>query len=157
MNINLTLLFQVLFFALFVWFSGRYVWTPIIGALNARKVGIADGLAAAEKGRQAEQQGRQKAEQVIAQAKTTAAKIVSQAEKRGATIVADAKQTARTESDRIIKAAHGEIDTEVGKAKHRLREQVGELAIAGAEQILGKEVDAGAHAELLDGIAAKLT
>ncbi len=156
MNINLTLLFQVLFFAVFVWFSKRFVWTPIIGALNARRATIADGLAAAEKGRMAEDEGRKQAGEVITEAKAQAAEIIRRAEKRGSEVVDEAKDNARAEGERIAAAARAEIDTEFSKAKETLRAQVGELAVAGARQILQREIDAKAHAKLLDGLAAKL-
>ncbi len=156
MNINLTLLFQVLFFAVFVWFSKRFVWTPIIGALDARRATIADGLAAAEKGQMAEQEGRKQADGVIAEAKAQANEIIARAEKRGSELVEEAKGNARAEGERLVTAAHAEIDTELSKAKETLRAQVGELAVAGARQILGREIDAKAHGELLDGLAAKL-
>jgi len=156
MNINLTMLFQVLFFIGFVWFSKKFVWAPIIGALNERKATIADGLAAAEKGQMAEEEGRQQAQVVIAEAKTQANEIIGRAEKRGAELVDEAKDNARTEGERIMTSARAEIDTELSKAKETLRSQVGELAVAGARQILKREVDATAHTELLDELAAKL-
>ena len=156
MNINLTLLFQVLFFAVFVWFSKQYVWRPLIGALNTRKTTIADGLAAAEKGQAAEEEARRQAEEVIAEAKTRANEIITRAEKRGGELVEEAKGNARAEGERIVAGARAEIDTEVNRAKEALRGQVGELAVAGATQILGREVDAKAHEELLGELAAKL-
>ncbi|MCY4051180.1 MAG: F0F1 ATP synthase subunit B [Gammaproteobacteria bacterium] len=156
MNLNLTLAFQVLFFIIFVWFSKRYVWTPIIGALNERKTKIADGLAAAEKGQMAEQEGRQKAEEVIGEAKQQAGEIISKAEKYGNELVEQAKQNAREEEEKILTAARAEIDTEMNRARESLRQQVGELAVAGARQILKKEVDASAHAKLLNDLAARL-
>ncbi len=156
MNLNLTLVFQVLFFIIFVWFSKRYVWTPIIGALNERKTRIADGLAAAEKGQIAEEEGRQKAEEVIDEAKQQASEIISKAEKYGSELVEQAKQSAHEEEGKILTAARAEIDTEINRARESLRRQVGELAVAGARQILKKEVDASAHAKLLDDLAARL-
>ena len=156
MNINLTLLFQVAFFAVFVWFCKKYVWPPIISALNERKTQIADGLAAAEKGQLAEQEGRAEAEKVIAEAKAQAGEIIGKAEKYGAELVDEAKSNAKVEGERIMTAAQAEIETEINKAKESLRAQVSELAVAGAQQILKKEVDAKAHAELLDDLAAKL-
>lgn len=156
MNINLTLLFQVLFFAVFVWFSKQFVWKPLIGALNARKVGIADALAAAEKGKQAEHEARRQAQQAIAAAKTQAKEIIQRAEKRGGELVDEAKQNAVTEGRRMLAAAHVEIDTELNKAKETLRVQVGELAVVGARQILKREIDPKAHAELLARLATKL-
>jgi len=156
MNLNLTLVFQVLFFIIFVWFSKRYVWTPIIGALDERKTRIADGLAAAEKGQIAEEEGRQKAEEVIDEAKQQASEIISKAEKYGSELVEQAKQSAHEEEGKILTAARAEIDTEINRARESLRRQVGELAVAGARQILKKEVDASAHAKLLDDLAARL-
>lgn len=156
MNINLTLLFQMLFFAVFVWFSKQYVWRPLIGALDARKATIADGLAAAEKGRAAEDAGREQAQQALAEAKSQAQEIIGRAEKRGVEVVEEAKRDAKTEGARIVAAAQAEIETEFGKAKESLRAQVGELAVAGARRILEREIDAAAHAKLLDDLAKKL-
>ncbi len=156
MNLNLTLAFQVLFFIGFVWFAKKFVWSPIIGALHQRKTQIADGLAAAEKGQMAEQEGRDQAQQVIAEAKNQANEIIGKAEKRGTELVDEAREYARQEGERITLAAHAEIDTEINKAKEVLRGQVGELAVAGARQILKREMDGNAHADLLNDLAAKL-
>ncbi len=155
MNINLTLLFQMVFFALFVWFSKRYVWAPLMGALQARKTTIADGLAAAEKGQLAEQAGREQAADEVAQAKAQAVAIINRAEKRGGELVDDARVAANSEGERIVAAARADIDTEFNKARETLRAQVGELAVAGARQILKREIDPKAHAELLDRLVAK--
>ena len=156
MNLNLTLLFQVIFFAVFVWFCKKFVWSFLISALDERKTRIADGLAAAEKGQMAEEEGRKQAEQFIAEAKTQASEIIGKAEKHGSELVDEAKSNAKQEGDRIMIAAQADIDTEVNKAKESLRKQVSELAVAGAQQILKREVDAKAHADLLDDLAAKL-
>lgn len=156
MNLNLTLAFQVLFFIVFVWFTKKFVWTPIIGALNERKTQIADGLAAAEKGLQAEEEGRHQADQIIAEAKVQASDIIGKAEKHGVELVDEAKNNAREEGERIMTAAQAEIDTELNKAKESLRGQVSELAVAGAQQILKREVDEKAHSDILDDLAAKL-
>ena len=156
MNINITLAYQMVFFLLFVWFSKKFVWAPILGAINERRTTIADGLAAAEKGQQAEEEGRKQAEQFIAEAKVQAGEIIGKAEKRGSELVEQAKSTAKDEGVRIVNSAREEIDTELNKAKEALRGQVSELAVAGAQQILKREVDAKAHSELLDQLAAKL-
>jgi len=156
MNINVTLFWQMVFFAIFVWFSYKYVWAPILGAINARKTTIADGLAAADKGQQAEEEGRKAAEQVVNEAKAQASEIISKAEKAGSEIVEDAKAKAVSEGNRITAAAQDEIQTEMNKARESLRGQVGELAVQGARQILGREVDAKAHTDLLDQLASKL-
>lgn len=156
MNLNLTLAFQVLFFIVFVWFSKRFVWTPIIGALNERKTRVADGLAAAEKGHKAEQEGHEQAEQLIVEARSRASEIIGKAEKHGSELVEEAKSNAKKEGERMIAAAKAEIDSEINRAKETLRKQVSELAVVGARQILKKEVDADVHARLLDDLAAKL-
>lgn len=156
MNINLTLLGQMITFAIFVWFTKKYVWTPIINALDERRSRIADGLAAAEKGQQAQSVGEEKAKQLISEAKTQAAEILSKAEKRGSEIVDEAKVDAKQEGDRILASARGEIDKELNMAKEQLRGQVAALSVQGAAKILSREVDASVHADMLDELAAKL-
>lgn len=156
MNINLTLLFQMVFFFFFVWFTKKYVWTPIIGVLNERKTKIADGLAAAEKGVKAEEVGHQKAEKLISDAKAQANEIIAKAEKRGNEIIEGAKEGAREEGERIISSARSEIDKEVNQAREELRGKVSQLAVAGAQKILGREIDANAHGEMLDKLAREL-
>lgn len=156
MNINLTLLFQMVFFVFFVWFTKKYVWTPIIGVLNERKTRIADGLAAAEKGVKAEEVGHQKAEKLIADAKAQANEIIAKAEKRGNEIVEEAKDNARVEGARIVNTARSEIDREINRAREDLRSRVAGLAVAGAQKILAREIDASAHGEMLDKLAREL-
>ena len=156
MNINVTLLWQMVFFVIFVWFTKKFVWTPIIGVINERKTTIADGLAAAEKGQRAEEDGLKKAEEVVADAKTRATEIISRAEKHGQELVEEAKSKARTEGERIVASAQDDIQTELNKAREALRGQVGELAVEGARKILDREIDYRAHADLLDRLAAKL-
>ncbi len=156
MNINVTLLWQMVFFVIFVWFTKKFVWTPIIGVINERKTTIADGLAAAEKGQRAEEDGLKKAEEVVADAKTRATEIISRAEKHGQDLVEEAKSRARTEGERIVASAQDDIQTELNKAREVLRGQVGELAVEGARKILDREIDSRAHADLLDRLAAKL-
>ena len=156
MNINLTLLGQMIVFVIFVWFTKKYVWTPIINALDERRSRIADGLAAAEKGQQAQAVGEQKAEELIVQAKSQAAEILSKAEKRGSEIVGEAKDGAKQEGDKILASARGEIDKELNMAKETLRGQVAALSVEGASKILAREVDASVHADMLDDLAAKL-
>lgn len=156
MNINATLIGQLITFIVFVWFCKKYVWAPIIDALAERRTTIADGLAAADKGQAAQAEGEKAAARLVDEAKGQAAEILGKAEKRGGEIVSEAKADAGVEGDRILVAARSEIDTEVSKAKEGLRAQVSELAIAGAQQILKREIDPKAHAELLDDLAAKL-
>jgi F-type H+-transporting ATPase subunit b len=156
MNINLTLIGQLITFIVFVWFCKQYVWTPIINALAERRTTIADGLAAADKGQAAQAEGEIQAGKLVEEAKGQAAEILNKAEKRGSEIVSEAKAEAGDEGDRILVAARAEIDTEVSKAKESLRAQVSDLAIAGAQQILKREVDDKAHADFLNDLAARL-
>ena len=156
MNINLTLIGQLLSFVLFVWFTMRFVWTPIMGALEERRKGIADGLAAAERGAHEQELAEQRAAELLREAKTQAADIVAQGQKRGNEIVDEAKEDARAEGERLLTAARAEIEQERHKAREELREQVSALAIAGAEKILKKEINATAHKSILDSLAKQI-
>jgi len=156
MNINFSLIAQAVAFALFIWFTVRYVWPPLLGAIEARQKQIADGLAAGEQGRKSLELSTRQAEEAIKEARARAAEIVSQAEKRGAQLVDEAKSVAKDEGAREKAAAKAEIGQEVQRAREQLREQVAALAVAGAEKILRREVDAKAHADLLDGIKKQL-
>ncbi len=149
MNINLTLLLEMVFFALFVWFTMKYVWGPIMGALDERKAKIADGLAASEKGLKDQELAEENAKQVIKEAKKEAADIIAQAKSRDTQMIEEAKGKATEEADRIMAGAQAEIDQEVNRAKDTLRKQVSDLAVSGAGKILGKEVDANAHKDAL--------
>lgn len=156
MNINATLLGQAIMFIMFVWFCMKFVWPPIMQALETRKKQIADGLAAGERGKHELELAAKRFTQVLQEAKQSAADILAQAEKRATEIVEDAKNTAKQEGDRLLAGAKAEIDQEVFRAKEALRQQVADLAIAGAEKILRREVDAKAHAELLASIKTEL-
>ncbi|RDH89464.1 MAG: F0F1 ATP synthase subunit B [endosymbiont of Seepiophila jonesi] len=156
MNINLTLIGQLLSFMVFVWFTMKFVWTPIMGALDVRKKEIADGLAAAERGQHEQELAKERAKGVLHEAKAQAAEIVAQAQKRGAEIVDEAKGSARTEGERILTAAQAEIEQETNRAREQLRGKVAELAIAGAEKILKKEINAETHRDIVDGLAKEI-
>ena len=156
MNINLTLFTQAAAFALFIWFTVRFVWPPLLRAIENRQKQIADGLAAGEQGRKSLEISSREAEQVVQKARERAAEIVSQAEKRGTQMVEEARNSARAEGDREVAAAKAEIEQEITRAREQLRDQVAQLAVAGAEKILRREVDAKAHAQLLDSIKAQL-
>ncbi|MEE9445324.1 MAG: F0F1 ATP synthase subunit B [Cocleimonas sp.] len=149
MNINLTLLLEMIVFAIFVWFTMKFVWGPIVGVLDERKAKIADGLAASEKGLRDQELAADNAEKVMKEAKKEAAEIITQAKARDGQMVQEAKDKAVEEADRIKAGAQAEIDQEVNRAKDSLRSKVSELAVAGASKILGKEVDAGAHKSAL--------
>lgn len=156
MNFNLTLITQALVFAAFIWFTVKFVWPPLLRAIDARQKQIADGLAAAEQGKKSLESSSKQADQAIAEARARAAEIIAQAEKRDAQMVEAAKVAAKAEGDREKAAAKADIEQEAQRAREQLREQVAALAVAGAEKILRREVDAKAHAELLDGIKKQL-
>lgn len=156
MNINLTLLAQAAAFGIFVWFTARFVWPPLLRAIEARQKQIADGLAAAERGRQDLELAAKRAEDIVSQARGRSQGVLAQADKRAAQIVEEAKVQAKAEGDRIIAGAKAEIDREVFRAKEALRTQVAVLAVQGAEKILRREVDTKAHADLLNAVAAEL-
>ncbi|MES2562360.1 MAG: F0F1 ATP synthase subunit B [Pseudomonadota bacterium] len=156
MNINLTLFAQAATFAIFIWFTAKFVWPHLSRAMEARQKQIAEGLAAAERGRQDLEQASVRTADMLREAKQQAQEILAQAEKRGGQIVEEAKVAASGEGARIIAGAKAEIEQEVSRAREMLRTQVSALAIAGAEQILGREVDAKVHADMLSTIQARL-
>lgn len=156
MNINATLIGQSIAFFLFVWFVMKYVWPPLIAALDERKKTIADGLAAAEKGQHEQELAEKAAEKHIKEAKQQASEIVAQAQKRASEIVEEAKEGAREEADGIKKAAAAEIDQEVNRAKEHLRQQVAAITIAGAEKVLKREINESAHSDIVDDLIAQI-
>lgn len=156
MNINLTLFAQAVSFAIFIWFTVKFVWPPMVRAIEQRQKQIADGLAAAEQGRTALERSNREADSLIAEARSRAADIVAQAEKRGSQLVEEAKLAARAEADREKAAAKAELEQEISQAREGLREQVASLAVAGAERILKREVDARAHAAMLSDLQKEL-
>jgi F-type H+-transporting ATPase subunit b len=156
MNINLSLFAQAASFALFIWFTVKFVWPPIIRAIEQRQKTIADGLAAAERGKQDLELASKRVDELIREAKEQAQVIIAQAETRGVQLVEEAKSNAKAEGDRMLAAAKAELEQEVSRAKDTLRAQVAVLAVQGAEKILRREVDAKVHAELLNAVANEL-
>ena len=156
MNINLTLVMQAVAFTAFIWFTAKFVWPPLMRAIDARQKQIADGLAAAEQGRNSLATAEKRIADLMTDAKAQAAEIVLQGEKFRTETVAAAKAEAKVEADRVIAAAKAEIQQEVARAKEQLRDQVADLAVAGARQILQREVDGKAHADLLAAIQKQL-
>jgi F-type H+-transporting ATPase subunit b len=156
MNINLTLIMQAVAFAAFIWFTAKFVWPPLMNAVEKRRKEIADGLAAGEQGRQNLATSEKRIADLLGEAKGKAAEIVAQGEKFRAETMDRAKEEARAEADRIVAAAKAEIAQEVARAKESLRNAVAELAVAGATKILKREVDAKAHADLLRDIQKQL-
>jgi F-type H+-transporting ATPase subunit b len=156
MNFNLTLITQALVFAAFIWFTVKFVWPPLLRAIETRQKTIADGLAAAEQGRRALEVSTKQADESISQARSRAAEVITQAEKRAAQMIEEARNAAKEEGNREKAAAKAEIEQQVTRAREQLRDQVASLAVAGAEKILRREVDARAHGDLLDSIKKQL-
>ncbi|HMS79502.1 MAG TPA: F0F1 ATP synthase subunit B [Burkholderiaceae bacterium] len=156
MNINATLIVQIVVFAALWWFTATYVWPPIVKALDERSKRIADGLAAADKAKADLAAAEKRVQAEIAAARNSAAEVRASGEKQAASLVEDA----RAEAARIVaearKAAEGEAALAAQRAKDQLREQVATLAVAGAERILKREIDAQKHADLLAGLKAEL-
>ena len=156
MNINVTMIVQAIVFLTFIWFTVKIVWPFMLRAIEARQKTIADGLAAGEQGRKSLELSSRQADAAIAQARERAAEIVVQAEKRAGQLVDEAKGAAKDEGNREKAAAKAEIEQEVLRAREQLREHVAALAVAGAEKILRREVDAKAHSDLLESIKRQL-
>jgi F-type H+-transporting ATPase subunit b len=156
MNINLTLLMQAVAFGAFIWFTARFVWPPLMRAIETRQRQIAEGLEAGEQGRQSLVSAEKRAADMIAEAKAKASEIVATGEKFRAETMDHAKVEATAERERIIAAAKAEAQQEYAAAREQLRDQVADLAVAGAARILKREVDPQAHADLLAAIRQEL-
>jgi len=156
MNINLTLLMQAIGFGLFIWFCAKFVWPPMMRAVETRQRQIAEGLQAGEQGRQSLVSAERRVADMIAEARTKASEIVATGEKFKAETIDQAKAEAAAERDRIIAAAKAEAQQEYQSAREQLRNQVADLAVAGAAKILRREIDPRAHAELLESIRREL-
>lgn len=156
MNINFTLFAQAATFAIFIWFTAKFVWPHLMRAIEARQKQIAEGLAAAERGKQDLEQAAVRTADMLREARQQAQEVLAQADRRASQIIEEAKQAASEEGARLVAGAKAEIDQEVSRARETLRSQVAALAVAGAEQILRREVDAKAHAELLASVQNEL-
>jgi F-type H+-transporting ATPase subunit b len=155
-NINLTLIAQVILFILFVWGAKKWAWPLLLDPIEKRQKFIADGLAEAERGRSSLTEAQKKTETMLNEARERAHDLMVQAEKSANQRIEDSKAVAKTEADRIIAAAKAQVGQEVQAAKQQLREQVAALAVAGAEKILRREVDAKAHADMLNQLKAQI-
>jgi len=156
MNINLTMFAQAATFAIFIWFTAKFVWPHLSRAIDARQKHIAEGLAAAERGKLDLEQAAVKTADMLREARQQAQEILAQAERRAVQMIEEAKNAASEEGARLVTGAKAEIDQEVSRARETLRTQVALLAVAGAEQILRREVDAKVHADLLATIQSQL-
>lgn len=156
MDLNLTMLAQAIAFFVFFWFSKKFVWPPMMNAIAERQQKIAEGLNAAEAGKRALVEAEAKTESALKDARDRSQSMFSDGERRANQIIEQAKLTAKTEADRILAAAQEQIQLEINKAKSGLREQVAQLAVAGAEKILKREINAAAHADMLTELKAQL-
>jgi F-type H+-transporting ATPase subunit b len=156
MDINLTMIMQAVAFGAFIWFTAKFVWPPLMRAVDTRQKQIADGIAAGEEGRQSLASAEKRIADMMTEAKGRSHDIIAQGEKLKGETVEAAKAAAKSEADRILAAAKAEIQQEVARAKESLRDQVADLAVAGAAKILKREVDAKAHADLLASIRKEL-
>jgi F-type H+-transporting ATPase subunit b len=155
-NINLTLIVQMVVFIALIWVTMKFVWPKIIDAMEERSRKIAAGLAAAEKGKADLVQADQRAEAIVKEARTKAAQILDQAGKRSNEMVEEAKGTAIAEAERLVAQAHEDALLESTRARESLRREVGRLAVEGASRLLEREIDPKTHAELLDKLAAEV-
>lgn len=156
MNLNATLIAQTIVFFVLAMFTMKLVWPPIIKALDERAKKIADGLAAAEKGKQNLANAESKSAEIEREARVRAQEVLASADKRAAAIIDEAKQSAKLEGERIVVGARAEIQQEAAQLRDALRQQVAALAVAGAERILRREVDAKVHANMLSDLAREL-
>ncbi len=156
MNINLTLIIQMIVFAILVWFTMRFVWPVILGKMEERSRKIAMGLAAAERGQQDLAQAEQKSEVIVREARDRAHQIVEQAQRRANEMLEQAKHSAESEGQRIVAAAQQQIELEASRVRESLRKDVAQLAVETASKLLEREIDARAHADLLDKLAAQV-
>lgn len=156
MNINASLFVQMVVFFIGCWITMKFIWPPLIKAIEERQNKIAEGLAAADKSAEVLAETQAKGKEIEAEARARATTIVSDGEKRGAMIVENAKQQAQVEADRIIANAKAEAAQEMARAREQLRDEVAALAVAGAQQILAREVDKTVHSQLLEQLKAKL-
>lgn len=156
MNFTATLIAQIITFGVLVWFVQRFLWGPMTAMMEERKKRIAEGLAAADRGRHEQELAEQRATEFLKEAKAQAAEIVGLAQRRANEIVEDAKGDARGEGERLIAAARAEIERESNQAREQLREHVGKLALSGAEKILQREINADVHKELVQSLAEQL-
>lgn len=156
MDLNATLIGQAIAMIVFVWFCMKFVWPPLMGMIEERQTTIADGLAAAEKGSRSLELAEVEKAKLLDEARGQAREIIDQANTRGGNIVDEARTLADQERGRILSLAQSEVEQEVNRAREELREQVGTLAIAGAEKIIAREINSATHQDLLDKLAAEI-
>ena len=156
MNINATLIGQVIVFVILIWFTVRFIWPFLLNAIDERQKKIAEGLAAADKGQKDLAEAKSAAGDIVKEARERAAKIIDQANRRSSEVIEEAKGTAIAEGQRVLAEARGEVQLESNRAREQLRKEVAALAVAGASRLLEREIDPRAHADLLDKLALEI-
>ena len=156
MNLNATLFIQTIVFVILGWITMRYIWPPLIKALEERQRKIAEGLASSERAEKSLAEAKASATDIIKEARVQANKIVEQANRRSSEVVEEARGTAIAEGQRLLSDARNEVTLESNRAREQLRREVALIAVAGAGKLLGREIDAKAHAELLDQLALEI-
>lgn len=156
MSINITIVGQIITFAIFVWIMMKFVWPPVIRAMHERQKRISDGMAAAERGARELNQAKQQSDAVLREAREQAQDILAKANRQASAVVTEAQDAARTEGARIIEAARAEVQQEVVRARETLRREVSSLAIASAEKIVSREIDARVHEDLLEKLTEEI-
>lgn len=156
MNINATLLGELIAFIVFVWFCMKYVWPPIMNAIEERQKKIADGLAASDRAEKDLQLAQEKATAQLKEAKSQAADIIEQAKKRASQIIDEETHRGHQEREKIIAQGQSEVEAERNRAREELRQQVAALAVTGAERILGRQIDAAAQSDIVEKLVAEL-
>jgi F-type H+-transporting ATPase subunit b len=155
-NINLTLIVQMLVFIILIWFTMKFVWPIILGAMEERSKKIAQGLAAADKGEQSLAQARERAEVIVREARERATQIIDNAQHRANDLVEQAKGTASTEGQRLVAAAQQQIELDSSRARESLRREVAQIAVQAASKLLEREIDPKAHADLISKLATQI-
>jgi F-type H+-transporting ATPase subunit b len=155
-NINLTLIVQMLVFIILIWFTMKFVWPMILGPMEERSKKIAQGLAAADKGEHALAEARDRAEAIVREARERATQIIDNAQHRASDLVEQAKGTASTEGQRLVAAAQQQIELEASRARESLRREVATIAVQAASKLLQREIDPQAHAELISKLATQI-
>ena len=156
MNINLTLVVQMLVFATLILITMKWIWPPILQAMDERQRKIAQGLAAAEEGEKELSQAREKADAIIREARERANQIIDHAQHRANELIEQSKGAASSEGARILAAAQQQIELDTTRAKESLRREVAGIAVGAASKLLGREIDARAHADFLEQLAAEI-
>ena len=156
MNLNATLFVQLVVFFILAWVTMKFIWPPLIAAIDERRSKIAEGLASAEKGQASLAEAKAAASEIIKEAHSRASKIVDQANRRSNEVVDEARGTAMAEGQRLIGEARQEVALETSRARQQLSREVAVLAVSGAGKLLGREIDAKAHADLLENLAREI-